>query len=192
MARWTCSHSPPFLRLVFLSGVLDTDSAFSSLEGKTCQKYSWRRRCPPNSSSRYVNMFLWWNIENLMEIKFDLQKPWKMDPAALASLPTEKAVKMELKRGQVAKKRDRIPWNDIFIGWVPQCLHPTSQQSQQIKRSTTMCIHCKVNSLPSLDFINQFDLQVHPRLRCNSPKQLEEDVPRKLPPSSSELKKSQY
>ena len=27
-----------------------------------------------------------------------------MDPAALAALPTEKAVKMELKRGQVAKK----------------------------------------------------------------------------------------
>ena len=39
-----------------------------------------------------------------MEIKFDLQNPWKMDPAALAALPTEKAVKMELKRGQVAKK----------------------------------------------------------------------------------------
>ena len=27
-----------------------------------------------------------------------------MDPAALAALPTEKAVKMELKRGQVGKK----------------------------------------------------------------------------------------
>ena len=32
----------------------------------------------------------------------------------------------------------------VVTGWVPRCIHPSSQQSQQIEGPTTMCLYCQV------------------------------------------------
>ena len=188
MARWTCSHSPPFLRLVLVLKLIQLfPVSREKLAKNTVGGGGVHRILHQGMLICFCGEILriWWKS------KLTYKNLERWIPLLWLPSPQKKLLRWNSNVGRWQKK-DRIPWNDIFIGWVPQCLHPTSQQSQQIKRSTTMCIHCKVNSLSSLDFINQLDLQVHPRLRCDPPKQLEEDVPRKLPSSSSELKKSQY